>query len=179
MMNLAARPSRSSYAMDLGPYFVPAGRLVSAATVLLPTLAIYALYTARKGADLEDKVAVTPRLRVTLLAHAAYFSALPLMFEGGLDVAESIINQVGLSIGSVPDKPDNLFHQMYGGLTLLPRGRLLMGVYQTRARALSRARSLSLARLLWIPTKQMHPTITSSFRYNAYYKRRGYRTPLG
>eukprot|EP00729_Bicosta_minor_P007527 gene7527-12657_t len=85
MMNLAARPSRSSYAMDLGQYFVPAGRLVSAATVLLPTLAIYALYTARKGADLEDK--------------------------GGLDVAESIINQVGLSIGSVPDKPDNLFHQ--------------------------------------------------------------------
>ena len=134
--------------MELGQYFVPAGRLPK--TVLMPTVAMITLYTLRK-ADLEAKVAVTSRLRTTLLAHATYFSALPFMFEGGLDVAENIINQVGLSIGAVPAEPDNLFHQMtmlsgelffvavvayllMSSLSTVPRWTLLVPLAQVRHR---------------------------------------------
>jgi len=95
----------------LGPYFVPAGRLVSAATVLIPAVAIYALYSARKS-DLEASVAMGGPLCTALTAHAIYFSVLPFMFEGGLDVSAAILDKVGLSPGAIPAEADNLFWQM-------------------------------------------------------------------
>ena len=52
------------------------------------------------------------RLRVALTAHAAYFSMLPFLFEGGLDVAGAILDKFGISPGNVPPEPDNLFWQM-------------------------------------------------------------------
>ena len=97
--------------MDLGPYFVPAGRIAGCATVFLPIAAIYALYKARKEV-LETTVHMGGRLRIALLAHAAYFSMLPFMFEGGLDVAAVILDVFGISPGHVPPSPDNLFWQM-------------------------------------------------------------------
>ena len=49
-----------------------------------------------------------------LLAHAAYFSVLPLMFESGLDAAGAVLDAVrpGLSPGAIPAAPDNLFWMM-------------------------------------------------------------------
>lgn len=97
--------------MELGLYFSPAGRVGACATVLLPAAAIFALYSARK-AQLEASVQLDGRLRFALLAHATYFSLLPFMFEGGLDVAGAVLERFELSPGSVPPAPDNLFWQM-------------------------------------------------------------------
>jgi hypothetical protein len=93
------------------PYFIPAGRIAGCATVLLPASAIFALYSARKK-QLEATVQIGGRLRFALIAHAAYFSALPFLFEGGLDVASAIMDKFGISPGSVPPAPNNLFWQM-------------------------------------------------------------------
>jgi len=97
--------------MDLGPYYIPAGRIAGCATVILPAAAIYALYSARKM-QLEAPVAMEGRLRVALIAHAAYFSMLPFLFEGGLDVGSAVLDTIGISPGNVPPDPDNLFWQM-------------------------------------------------------------------
>ena len=97
--------------MDLGPYFIPAGRIAGCATVLVPAAVIFSLYSARKS-QLEAAVQMGGRLRIALLAHAAYFSVLPFLFEGGLDVAGVILDKFGISPGSVPPAPDNLFWQM-------------------------------------------------------------------
>ena len=97
--------------MDLGPYYIPAGRIAGCATVILPAAAIYALYSARKM-QLEAPVAMEGRLRVALIAHAAYFSMLPFLFEGGLDVGSAVLDTIGISPGNVPPEPDNLFWQM-------------------------------------------------------------------
>jgi hypothetical protein len=97
--------------MELGQYFIPAGRVATAATVLLPAAGVYALYTARTK-ELEAPVMMGGRLRVALLAHAAYFSMLPFLFEGGLDIGAAILDIVGISPGNVPPEPDNLFWQM-------------------------------------------------------------------
>ena len=98
--------------MELGPYFLPAGRVAGCATVLLPAAGIYALYSARTSKELETPVAMGGRLRVALLAHAVYFSTLPFLFEGGLDVAGAILDRFGISPGNIPPEPDNLFWQM-------------------------------------------------------------------
>ena len=97
--------------MDLGPYYIPAGRVAGCATIILPAAAIYALYSARKM-QLEASVAMEGRLRVALIAHAAYFSMLPFLFEGGLDVGSAVLDTIGISPGNVPPDPDNLFWQM-------------------------------------------------------------------
>uniref|UniRef100_A0A7S2CUA3 Uncharacterized protein n=1 Tax=Haptolina brevifila TaxID=156173 RepID=A0A7S2CUA3_9EUKA len=62
--------------------------------------------------QLEAPVTMDGRLRAALIAHAAYFSMLPFLFEGGLDVANVILDTIGISPGSVPSDPDNLFWQM-------------------------------------------------------------------
>ena len=95
------------------PYFIPAGRAAAAATTLLPTLVIVVLVTARH-IDLEDSVTMSGRLRTALIAHAAYFSVLPLMFESGLDFTGAVLDALrpGLSPGAIPATPDNLFWMM-------------------------------------------------------------------
>ena len=95
------------------PFYIPAGRAAAAATTLLPALVLIVLVRARKT-DLESTVTMAGRLRTALIAHAAYFSLLPLMFESGLDVAGAILDAVrpGLSPGAIPAVPDNLFWQM-------------------------------------------------------------------
>ena len=95
------------------PFYIPAGRAAAAATTLLPALVLIVLVRARKT-DLESTVTMVGRLRTALIAHAAYFSLLPLMFESGLDVAGAILDAVrpGLSPGAIPAVPDNLFWQM-------------------------------------------------------------------
>lgn len=97
---------------ELGPYFLPAGRVAGCATVLLPLAGIYVLYSLRTSSQLEQPVAMGGRLRAALIAHAAYFSMLPFLFEGGLDVAGVILDKFGISPGNVPPEPDNLFWQM-------------------------------------------------------------------
>uniref|UniRef100_A0A6U2FMF1 EXPERA domain-containing protein n=1 Tax=Hemiselmis andersenii TaxID=464988 RepID=A0A6U2FMF1_HEMAN len=96
----------------LGPYFQPAGRFATMATLLLPAVAIVVLWVVRRK-QLEDMVAVSTVLRIFLIIHAVYFSILPLMFEGGLDLSGALLDKMGLnSFGHIPEKPDNLFWQM-------------------------------------------------------------------
>ena len=83
---------------ELGPYFLPAGRLAGVLSVIAPAGVVYALYLARRGAALDAPIAVAPRLRSALLAHAAYFSICPFIFESGLDVADAVMNGVPIAL---------------------------------------------------------------------------------
>ena len=83
---------------ELGPYFLPAGRLAGVLSVIAPAGVVYALYLARRGAALDAPIAVAPRLRSALLAHAVYFSIIPFIFESGLDVADAVMNGVPIAL---------------------------------------------------------------------------------
>ena len=99
--------------LEGAPSSTPAGRAAAAATTLLPTAVIVVLVTARH-IDLGDSVTMSGRLRTALIAHAAYFSVLPLMFESGLDFTGAVLDALrpGLSPGAIPAAPDNLFWMM-------------------------------------------------------------------
>lgn len=86
-------------------FWNPAGRLLCASTLLLPTGAIYALYSARRN-EMSSMVTVTSAHKTALLIHAAYFMSCVLSFEVMIDLFPMTMT------GMPPAQPDNLFWQM-------------------------------------------------------------------
>ena len=89
----------------MASFWNPAGRLLCASTLLLPTAAIYSLYSSCRN-EMDSMVTVTSAYKTALLIHAIYFISCVLSFEVMIDLFPMTMT------GAPPAEPDNLFWQM-------------------------------------------------------------------